>query len=267
MTDSLEKCVIAALALDFLPSADLQTLILQMNAAISEAENAAATARESAFDPTRSSDLQAAQREMENTALRLGRLQTLAPRLQSKYQESLAAETHARWLADYESVKAQRDDLAAEFRQCYPALVNELAGLFAEMKRIDGECERVNSAASGIRNEHRRLLGCELAARGLENFSASAPSILQHQDRGLRLPDFPDSSALAWPPPRPSLAPEYFGVGGIAPTGDPRRYSADWAVAISDDNARRAKNEERWDEAEARQQAESKRRYEDSLPR
>jgi hypothetical protein len=240
MSDSLERRVIAALSSDA-PSGDLQALILQTNTAISEAENAAAAARESAFDPARSADLQAAQREMENTALRLGRLQTLVPRLQAKYQHQLVAVAHARWLTDYESVKLRRDQLATRLAERYPRAVDELVSLFAEIADCDRACEMINGIASSLPTpERRRLAGCELTARGLDHFTTDAPPIINN----VSLPDFDDSSRRLWPTPRPSLAAQYFG----AP-------------------ARRAGNEQRWAETEAEQQTESKRRYEVSLPR
>jgi hypothetical protein len=64
------------------------------------------------------------------------------------------------------------------------------------MKAVDQECSGVNGEAAG--GEHRRLLGAELTARGLESFTISNPSLTETA----WLPDWTQSDRMAWPPPR-----------------------------------------------------------------
>ena len=61
---------------------------------------------------------------------------------------------------------------------------------------LDQECLRINSAAST--GEHRRLLGVELTARGLESFSFYNPSL----GDTVKLPEWTHSDRMAWPPPK-----------------------------------------------------------------
>jgi hypothetical protein len=116
------------------------------------------------------------------------------PRLNARFKEMKAAEYLARWEPDYKQVEALRDALAAELREVYPAAVAQLADLFNRMAVCDRECSRIDSTAPY--GEHRRLLGVELTARGVE--------ILWQPDvwiaKKLRLPYFPrDSGAIyAW---------------------------------------------------------------------
>ena len=53
-----------------------------------------------------------------------------------------------------------------------------------------------------------------------------------------------------WPPHRP-IDPAWFAVPLV---GDPRRYSGDWWQVMEEDNKRRAANEAKWREEEAKRQ-------------
>jgi hypothetical protein len=265
MSAELEKRIVDALApASAMSAADLQALILTTNAAIGVAETAAMAARERGYDPVQSTDLAAAARAIEEARLRLGRLQTLLPRLQLRYAAALDREARAAFEQHYAAVKQRRDELAARFAKRYAAIVTELTGLIADMAEVDAECGAVNAEASELTNEHRRLLGCELHARNLENFSRDAPSLLvDHDDHGLRLPLFEDSTTMAWPPPRPSYAAQAATL--IVPSSDPRRYSADWWQAADDDLEARERAAARHAEEETAAAGQRLRDYEASL--
>ena len=113
--------------------------------------------------------------------------------------EVQAAERTARRQADYDTVKARRDELAKEFAEQYPSLVDRFCDLFRRARAIDHECSRINSEAAA--GEHRYLDGVELTARGLESFSFSNPALSD----AVKLPEWKDSGRLAWPPPKPPL--------------------------------------------------------------
>ena len=109
------------------------------------------------------------------------------------------------------------------------------------MTACDRECHRVNVSAPA--GEPRRLAGAELAARGLEKFTAADPSIT----RELKLPDFEHSDRMAWPP-RQTLEPALFSPVSASP-----RYSADWGLAAEEEaRASRERQERAEQEAEAR---------------
>jgi hypothetical protein len=78
--------------------------------------------------------------------------------------------------------------------------VARLVDLSESAKAVDEEVSRINGSAPP--GEHRRLLGVELTARGLESFSTADPPIA----KSVRLPDWDEPTKFAWPPPTPSLA-------------------------------------------------------------
>jgi hypothetical protein len=68
--------------------------------------------------------------------------------------------------------------------------------MFEKAKTVDEKVHRVNAEAPA--GEHRRLLGVELTARGLLEFSRTNPSIIETA----QLPDYERSGKMAWPLPR-----------------------------------------------------------------
>jgi hypothetical protein len=109
-------------------------------------------------------------------------------------------------------------------------------------RAVDAECERVNRDAPG--GEPRRLLGVELAARGLSAFSIYQPEISER----ICLPDS-QGDRMLWPPP-PQLNPTIFAV----PHPHDARFSADWGeVRAQEEQAARDKAAR--DEADREQSA------------
>ena len=221
------------------------------------ATNAAVAEREKALDPLASPDITKARAAMEDAAFTRDRLRTVLPRLQQKFTEVEAAEYAARWDPDFKQVEAERDELAAEFREKYPRLVKELVDLLGRMEAVDKEASRV--AGSAPPGEPRRLRGAEQTARGVD-FSRDVHSIAKE----LVLPAFEPGKRPVWPPREPSLAEAY---AATVVQNDSRLYSGDWWMATAERNIRGQANEKRWGEEEQARQAESKRRYEESLPR
>jgi hypothetical protein len=78
--------------------------------------------------------------------------------------------------------------------------VAQLCDLFQRAETVDQECLRINSAAST--GEHRRLLGVELTARGLESFSFYNPSLTEI----VKLPNWKHSDRMIWPPAKIPLS-------------------------------------------------------------
>ena len=89
-------------------------------------------------------------------------------------------------------------------------LVARLVDPFESAKAVDEEVSRINR--SGPPGEHRRLLGVELTARGLESFSTTDPPIA----KGVQLPDWAHSARTVWPPPRP-FDPSLLRAGVVRP--------------------------------------------------
>lgn len=260
VTDALERKIVAALESDNMTADQLSQLIITTNTAIAEAESAAAMARESAFDPGIMPDPAEARLQMEDAIFRLGRLRTLLPRLHARHEKALAAEARAVWESEYKVTKDKINAAAKKWAR-YPALIDELIGII-NTAELDREVSRVNGTAPD--GEDRRLRGVELTARDLDGFTRDIPSIAEN----LQLPEFEKSRRMAWPPPKPSLAAMYAtSMTAAQAQADPRRYTADWAAAVTADNARRAENERRWQREEEERQATAKREYEKSLQR
>jgi hypothetical protein len=173
----------------------------------------------------------------------------------------------ARWEPDYERVKALRDALSDELRSVYPAVVAQLADLFQRMEVCDRECSRINGSAPD--REHRRLLGVELTARGVDRLWQ--PDVIISKE--LRLPYLTRDKGpiYAWPRPTPPL----FAASFMVPSGPgpnwheeiearnaARREESDRAIAYLNERAREHEERELKEgkEAIAREIAERNRR-------
>jgi hypothetical protein len=164
------------------------SLIGEVEAAASAAGAVADLARERALEPTLSTgDVATARREMEDAAFRRDRMQVAVIKLGERLRELRAQEEEQRrWLA-YEMARAERDKLAAELKNLYPAVAANLADLMARIEANDREVERINTQARP--NGSEWLLSAEMAARGLNGFNDGATNI-SRITRDLRLPSF-----------------------------------------------------------------------------
>jgi hypothetical protein len=255
-TMGIEQKISSALANPNIGSTGLTELITEVAEAADAAEKSAAAEKEKALDLVSSPDIDKAHETLIAAELTRDRLKTILPKLRNRLAEALATEQYARWQVDYQRVEKMRDQTAEKFAHQYPELLDNLVALFHEAEEVDKECARVNSSAP--RGDHRRLDCVELTARGLNKFTHSQPSIAA----AIQLPEWEQSSTLAWPPPQPSFAATY--AASMKPSFDPR-FSADWWKVLEQDNAERAAiTERRIAEAEAEQVA-SRQRYEASL--
>jgi hypothetical protein len=253
---SIEQKISSALANPNIGSTDLIELIAEVAEAADAAEKSAAAEKEKALDLIASPDGRKAHETLVAAELIRDRLKTILPKLRNRLTEALATERHARWLTDYQRAEKLRDQAAQKFARHYPELLDNLVALFHEAEEVDKECARVNSSAP--RGEHRRLDCVELTARGLNKFTHSQPSIA----KTIQLPEWEQSSTLAWPPPEPSFAATY--AASMVPTFDPR-YSADWWKVLERENAERAKVTQRRQVEQEAAQVASREAYEASL--
>jgi hypothetical protein len=253
---NIEQKISSALTNPNIGSADLTELIAEVAEAADAAEKSAAAEKEKALDLIASPDLDKAHETLVAAELSRDRLKAILPKLRNRLAEALATEQRARWLVEYQRVEKLRDQAAEKFAHQYPELLDNLVALFRDADEIDKECGRVNSSAPN--GEHRRLNLVELTARDLNEFTRSQPSIANT----VQLPEWQQSSTLAWPPPQPSFAATY--AASMVSTFDPR-YSADWWKVLEQDNAERAKVTQRRQEEEEQRQLESRRAYEASL--
>jgi hypothetical protein len=179
------------------------------------AQEAARSAKEAALDPTQTPDPVEARAKSEDAALMAGRLMTLLVRLQRRYAEVAEAERLKEWREQFADLKRERDDLALDFDEDYPALINQLVDLCTRMVTLDGKLSRLHQARpSGV---PLHLDSPELMARGLDAFSRAAPSVLTQ----LKLYD--RHGKQVWPP----VVPRDMSMFEPRRYADPRA-SADW---------------------------------------
>ena len=260
---TLEQKCVAALTVEPAPSlAEMLTLVAELEAAIIEADLATVTAQTALLDPIASPDYRAAKAAVELTEFVGDRLRSLHPKLSGRASEISVEEDRAEWRIDFASAAEKRNGLSAELRQLYPKVVSQLVDLFNRIAANDRKLSQLHqSRPSGAKGQ---LLGAELTARGLTGFTRDQPSILG-RDR-LQLPDWTDSSRMAWPAPQ-TPASVLLSESIAATHDDPRRHSADWHEVLKEDGARRVAEEQQRVEQEAAHVAEDKAAYERSLPR
>ena len=198
---SLDERIVAAFSAGT-KSDDVTDLIGEAEAAAVAAGDAAQRARERALDPALSSgDVATARRAMEDGAFRRERMQVAVTKLGERLRELKAQEEdQRRWVA-YEKAKAERDRLAAELKEVYPAFAARVADLAGRIEANDREINESNTRARPRGAEW--LAGAEMVARGLKGFvdgTADVPRIT----RDLRLPafEYDRQAPTVWPPSR-----------------------------------------------------------------
>jgi hypothetical protein len=257
MSAELEKLAVAALTDETMSANELGNLTASVSAAITAADEAAALERERVIDPALCPDPKVARAALEEAEISRGRLRTLQPRLEEKYQHVQAVEDAVKWRASYDKLKTARDDLSAELRDLFPSVTAALADLFARIANLDGRLSQLHQRRPG--GAKGFLRSCELEARGLDDFTRDQPSLL----RTTVLPEWVDSSKQLWPP---LSTPASVLFSQSLPTDHPR-HSKDWYLYQQQD-VERIKNEAaRGIKNEAAAQQESRRKYEESLPR
>jgi hypothetical protein len=152
---TLEQQIAAALNDPNMGSAELAELTSETEAAISLADQAAIQARESSLDLA--TDPKAAHAAIVEAELSRDRLKTVLPKLRERLASTIQSELHDKWLAGYQRVKMERDQLDSEFAEAYPRLASELADLFDRVLTCEVACNRVNHEASEFSGEMRRL--------------------------------------------------------------------------------------------------------------
>jgi glycosyltransferase involved in cell wall biosynthesis len=111
-------------------SADVAGLIEEAQSAAVSSGEAADAARTRALDPALSAaDVAAARRDMEDAAFRRDRMQEAVRRLGDRLREVRKQEDQARRRVAYDAALAERDALASELADVYPAIAEKLADI------------------------------------------------------------------------------------------------------------------------------------------
>jgi hypothetical protein len=181
---------IAAAFADGAKSDDVASLIGEVEAAAIAVGEMAERARSRALDPVLSApDVAAARREMDDAEFRRDRMQVAVTKLGVRLSELRAQEEDHRRRLAYERARAERDKLAVELKDVYPALAARIADLAARVGANDREIVRINTRAAA-----------ELVARGLTAF-VSGPNAIPRITTDLHLPafEFRPLDPYVWP--------------------------------------------------------------------
>jgi hypothetical protein len=160
-----------------------------------------AVARARALNPALASNgVNEARREMEDAAFQRDRMTTAVKELRERLVVVKGDEENGRRLRAYQAVEAERDRLAQELKEFYPAMAERLVELLARIQSNDAEIDRINAHA--LPRERGRLLSAELVARDLPGWVLNAQPLAKRLTDELRLPAFelaPGSDGYLWP--------------------------------------------------------------------
>jgi uncharacterized protein YicC (UPF0701 family) len=200
-TESLDEQIACALR-ETADSKLLPGLIKQAEEASAALEAEAQDLRAVALDPILSPpEVVSARREFSDAEFNRDRMQEAVVRLKERLQEMKTREQQQRLNAKYEQVMAERDKLAEELEQVYPAACEQLAGLIERLAENDRWVEHINTSQLPV--GAARLRSAELVARGRENY-LDGPSHVARITHELCLPAFHGTAndRYAWPRPR-----------------------------------------------------------------
>ena len=262
----LENRIVAALAAIDITSTDLSQLLVEAEAAIAAADNAAEDERAKALDPALSPDPKAARQAMEDVLFMRDRLKTLLPRLQTRYREIADAEALAAWRAEADALQARRLTLGTEFKKVFSELIGDLVDRLWEMRDLDQEITALN---------HRRPDAANAA--GVRPVDWITPAFAEY----LKIPD-PEAGSkhweigtsgpgYLWPPRQLDVGQQLARMMMANPNAFEERFLAHEAAAgvyleegvrraLEDNQRQIAEAEQRQREREEREQAEAPRR-------
>jgi hypothetical protein len=137
---------IAAVFADDAKSDDVRRVLVDVEAAVKEAEAAAEDARTRALDPL-VGDVIAARRAMDDAAFKRDRLAEAGKRLGARVEELKALEKARTERAEHEHVLAERNRLAEEMERMAEAIMRT-AHLVSKIAACDREIGRVNATST-----------------------------------------------------------------------------------------------------------------------
>jgi hypothetical protein len=229
---TLEQKIVAVLDGSDVSSATVMEVLELVEAAVAELTGTVESDRSQLLDLVRCPNPAETKSRIHAAETSVARLSAQIPKLRTKISVCLESERHSRWLADYRRLKAEQSVLARDFSETYKRVVTELVYVLNRMAALDIKCAEVDSQASNLQNEHRRLGKTELLARGIPAFSRSQPELA----KTLVLPDFVESARTKWP----CTSPTSFAAAYAETTSVPYHPGADWASPAETQRRREA---------------------------
>ena len=168
----LENRIATALAAIDITSTDLSQLVVEAEAAISAADNAAEDERAKALDPALSPDPKAARQAMEDAAFMRDRLKTLLPRLQTRYREIADAEALAAWRPKLTRCRRAGSRWGQNSRMSFPSGLARLSISYGKCTTSIGRSLRSTVAVPMPRTPPAfvRSIGSRLHSRNISRF-------------------------------------------------------------------------------------------------
>lgn len=205
---SLESRIAAGLNGGPVSSEQLAELIRETEQALAAAVQEIAALRETAADLVAAPDGEAAFAAVERAQISRDRLTAALPRLKAQLSAALAQERHARWLAEYSKSIPEHDALKDKIAEVYPRILDELDELEDLITDYNGKADRINTIASALPNEHRRL---PLLSLGTASAAKWGPPGVVNNELAVTLasgmtPAMPHPSDRWWDPTHPTVA-------------------------------------------------------------
>jgi hypothetical protein len=178
------------------PSADVAALIQEVEKELQRLARERDKAHELSLDPlARSETVQQARQAASARSFDIERLTVALDRLKDKHEAACAREKEADYRARRAEILAERDALAEELRDRYPALTGELANLLRRIKENNERLPAINWGKTGP----DWIEPVECVVRGM------AENSIWTLVKGVRLPPLDPNehamSRLIWPPP------------------------------------------------------------------
>lgn len=171
---------------DSITSAEINLLIDETAAAITEGEAVAAEEKQRAFDPALSPDPKSARERMEDALFKVGRLKTLLPRLEQRANEVRAQEERKFYEAKRDELQAEADAIEDELIETYCDCAERMMDMFDRASdfrdRVRGELPFPPAGVDTFRKFDRsvhRLLN-DVALVDLDGNQVWPPRSLRH---------------------------------------------------------------------------------------
>jgi hypothetical protein len=196
-TPTLDARIAAARASDHVNKAELVSLLAEAEGALDLAEKTIALESERALDLANPDpdECDVIIRKAERTVTRL---QKAIPQLRDRIRSIEAYEYSLAWDSEAAALQDEDELLGQELPDLYLGFLEQITDWYkradALKARIDALHARAPAAQWG--DQQRRLLDPELVARGIDRYDAVHPRLRDN----LKLPDFVQSSTIAFPP-------------------------------------------------------------------
>lgn len=163
-----------------LSSAQISSLIQEVDQADRAAKQASEQANETALDPaTRPDAVAKARKEMEDADFTRRRMAKAAERLKQLLDQAQKRERNEENRLEFEAARAERDQLVEDLKE-YPELLDKLTALILRVRDSDKRIERANSLCGSRDNwlHSAEFLACGSPENWMSDGSTDQPRLI-----------------------------------------------------------------------------------------